>query len=284
MPPDVPPSPHSRARASRLPGGAVALDVRALHKAYDVGPARDTRRHAVLRDVTLWIAAGECLAVVGGGLAPRTLLRCAAGLAHPTAGAIAWRDASGQRVAPPRRALVTADWCASAGCLTVGDVLEAAAPRALWQREADAHVRGAVDVCALGGALRRRVATLPPSERWLVGLGVAVASGARWLFVEPPPTRVVSRDATRARRDVATGIAARRRTALLALRASGRTVVASVVAVRAVPATRVLFWRDDRLVLPGSSIGGDAKPWRVAEPDEATGARRSTLPGGARAP
>ncbi len=252
--------------AVREPREAVSLDVRALAKSYDVGPRDRPLTRTVLRDVTLVVGAGECLALVGGGLAARTLLRCAAGLAHPTAGTIVWRDAAAERTAPPARAMVPADWCASAGCLTVGDVLEAAAPRTLWQHEADGRVRAALDLCALGGALRRRVAELPPSERWLVGLGVAVASGARWLFLEPPPTRRLPlHDGARRY-----GTAERRRTALLGLRASGRTVVASVAELRAVPATRALFWRDGRLALPGAAAAGGGTPWRVAE----TGGRR----------
>lgn len=267
--------------AARAPREAVSLDVRALGKSYDVGPRARPLTCTVLHDVTLTVRAGECLALVGGGLAARTLLRCAAGLAHPSAGTIAWRDATEEPTAAPARAMVPADWCAAAGCLTVGDVLEAAAPRTLWQHEADARVRTALDLCALGGALRRPVAELPSSERWLVGLGVAVASGARWLFLEPPPTRR-SRAESGMRRGSG-GTAARRRAALLGLRASGRTVVASVVDLRAVPATRALVWRDGRLSLPGASARDAGAPWRVAEPGGTRGeGRKRHEPGAGR--
>src|SRR5688500_5284544 len=93
--------PHPPPTTAGASGDAVALDVRGLGKSYDVGPRDRPLAHAVLRDVTLWVGAGECLALVGGGLAARTLLRCAAGLAHPTAGTIAWRDAAATSVAPP---------------------------------------------------------------------------------------------------------------------------------------------------------------------------------------
>jgi ABC-type transport system involved in cytochrome c biogenesis ATPase subunit len=226
-------------------GAPLALVVRGARKAYDVGPVARPRRHLLLRDASLRVDAGECVALHGGGAGPLTLLRCAAGLATPDAGRVAWCTRDGRRAAPPTRALVGADWRPAAACLTVRDVLQAAVPAGLGQDAADRRVEAAARASGVVALLDRPAAGLPPSSRWRVGVAAAVVAGARWLFLELPAVAPMSTAC-------GTGAADREpdavRAALVALRARRCTLVVSAPAGSAalLPPGRALHWRDGR--------------------------------------
>ena len=223
---------------------AETVVCRGLAKSYAIGPAACPERRTVLRDLSLVVDRGALVAVVGGGLGARTLLRCLAGLATPDAGTITWRGSRGGRVPPPRRVLVTEDWRPSADCLTVRDVVEGAVPAGAWQADADGRVARALDAAGLAMQAGRIAAALAPAARWRVGVAAALAGGAEWLLLEPPADAVV--DAAPREPGAAAG-------ALLAARRGGATIVASLaspVALR-LPGARLLLWRGGALARAG---------------------------------
>ena len=236
-------------------GPAATLVVRGLCKAYDVGPVDRPTRRAVLRDLSLIVDRGDCVALVEGGVGALTLLRCIAGLVTPDAGTLAWRDRRSRRAWPPTRSLVEGSWRPAARCLSVRDVLEVAVPAGCSQADAARRVADAAGAVAVGAQLTRAAAARAPPARWRVGLAAALVAGAEWLLVELPPA---------VGEDVATV-----RAALLAARARGATIVAGVSGdARAVPATRTLHWRGGRLLraVPATAAR------RVAEPSARDGA------------
>ena len=243
------------------PPAAETLVCRGLAKSYAVGPAACAERRAVLRDLSLVVDRGTLVAILvprdDGGLGARTLLRCLAGLATPDAGTIAWRGPRGERVPPPRRALVGEDWRPSAACITVRDVVEGAVPVGSWQAEADRRVALAFESTGLAAHAGRLAAALAPDVRWRVGVAAAMVAGAEWLLLEPPaaPAGDAPRDAE------ATAAA------LLAARRGGVTILASVrpaVALR-LPRARVLHWRGGALArAPVAAAARRVAEWGAA--------------------
>lgn len=165
----------------RAPATSFACE--GLRKSYEAEAHGHRWLHAVLRDVSLVVHGGRCTAIVGQGLGPVTLLRCMAGLVVPERGALRWRDGSGRITAPPRRALVAAEW-RPYECHTVRDVLEQAVPAGWPQRAADAQVADAARRCALETALARRAASMPQATIRLVATAAALVGGARWLLLD----------------------------------------------------------------------------------------------------
>lgn len=76
-----------------------AVELRDVCKGYLVGLGRCRGSARVLEGVSLSVAPGELVAIVGERRSGKsTLLRCAAGLLHPDAGTVCW---AGSRRAPP---------------------------------------------------------------------------------------------------------------------------------------------------------------------------------------
>ena len=68
---------------------SVALRVRTLWKSYAAGVDGCSARAWILRGVSLDLASGECVAVLGApGAGTTTLLYCLAGLLRPDAGSV----------------------------------------------------------------------------------------------------------------------------------------------------------------------------------------------------
>ena len=244
------------------PPAAETLVCRGLAKSYAVGPAACAERRAVLHDLSLVVDRGTLVATLaptaGGGLGARTLLRCLAGLATPDAGTIVWRGPRGERVPPPRRALVGEDWRPSAACLTVRDVVEGAVPVGSWQAEADRRVALALESTGLAAHAGRLAAPLAPAVRWRVGVAAALAAGAEWLLLEPPAAAAA---------DAASRDAEATAAALLAAHRGGVTILAGVtpaVALR-LPRARVLHWRGGALArAPVAAAARRVAEWGAA--------------------
>ncbi|HEU4630317.1 MAG TPA: hypothetical protein VFS08_11275 [Gemmatimonadaceae bacterium] len=241
--------------------GAELLVLRGISKCYAVGTRRRARLCIVVRDLTLCMDRGECLAIDGAGLGPLTVLRCVAGLVCPDGGAVEWRADDGTRVAAPPVALVAGAWRPASGALTVRDVLEGAVPAGRWQGEIDRRIAAVLRGCALEALAGRRAVGLGTVERWRVGVACALVGGAEWLCIELPPGW------GRPPLTPAPGGAAAVRHALLAARRAGRTILAAgPAAATLLVATRTLVWVRGGLRL----ASGGARP----EPDDAPPPRR----------
>ena len=244
--------------------GATLLVLRAIVKRYAVGTRGRARHCTVVRDVTLFVDRGECLAIDGTGLGPLTLLRCVAGLVCPDRGGVEWRADDGTRAPAPALALVPGDWRPTCGAFTVRDVLEGAVPVGRPQRDADRRIAAVLRGCALQSLVERRAVGLDAVERWQLGVASALVGAAEWLCVELPPGW--SRPSLEPSREVDAVV---RRT-LLAARIGGRTVlVAGPDATALVAATRTLCWVRGglRLARGQGRLDGEepAAPRRVAE-------------------
>jgi peptide/nickel transport system ATP-binding protein len=256
-----------------LTTSAALLVLRDIAKSYAVGTSARARHCAVVRDVTLFVDRGECLAIDGAGLGPLTLLRCAAGLVRPDRGSVEWRGEDGTRVPTPAVALVPGDWRSSCGAFTVRDVLEGSVPAGRGQHEVDRRIAAVLRGCALQPLAGRRAAGLGAVERWRVGVASALVAAAEWLCVELPPGWGSPP------LDSPPEHAGAVRSTLLAARTAGRTVLAAGPdAASMVAATRTLRWARGGLRLRQAQ--GDARP----EGDGAPLPRRVAEGGGAASP
>jgi cobalt/nickel transport system ATP-binding protein len=211
--------------------------------------------HPVLREVSLRVARGECLAILGGNGAGKTvLLRYIAGLLPAGAGR---RTLGGASIAGPRDAMrLGIGWVAQDpdDQLLGATVQEDAeiGPRNLRvpQAEIDARVRDALRQVELGALAQREIETLSLGERKRASLaGVLAMRPQMWLLDEPTA-----------------GIDPRGELELCAslrsLRASGATLIVATHAVDLVPlfATRVALVAEGRLLADGrcSEVLSDA--------------------------
>lgn len=136
--------------------------------------------------VTARVRRGECVLACGDLAAASALLWCVAGLTHPDRGELRWLAAGGGPAAAPRRAYVPAGW-RGYDCWTPRDALEAAVPAGRPQRAADRRLAHVGRLCLLAADDRVRLGALGAAPRWLVGVAAAVAGGADWLLLQPPP-------------------------------------------------------------------------------------------------
>jgi cobalt/nickel transport system ATP-binding protein len=201
----------------------------------------------VLRDVSLRVARGECLAILGGNGAGKTvLLRYIAGLLPAGGGQ---RTLDGEPIAGPRDAMrLGIGWVAQDpdDQLLGATVQEDAeiGPRNLRmpQAEIDTRVREALREVELGALARREIETLSLGERKRASLAGVLAMRPRlWLLDEPTA-----------------GIDPKGELELCAslreLRDSGATLIIATHAVDLVPlfATRVALVAEGRLLADGS--------------------------------
>jgi ABC-type ATPase involved in cell division len=81
----------------------VALELRGVCKRFVAGTGACVAHARALRDVTLTVAAGEAVAIVGAvGAGKSTLLLCAAGLLAPESGEVRWFGDGSRSVASRR--------------------------------------------------------------------------------------------------------------------------------------------------------------------------------------
>ena len=174
----------------------MVLEGRGLHRFYRRG---DTEVPA-LRDVTVWVGAGELVAVVGpSGSGKSTLLGLLAAMDNPDGGSV-WVD--GERLShrpPAEQARLRGRYI---GVLTqtsglidhlsvLGNVRLAESFR---PRRSDSPDAGELLAAVrLGHRIHARPATLSGGETARAGLAVALAGGPRVLLADEP-TAEVSRD------------------------------------------------------------------------------------------
>jgi iron complex transport system ATP-binding protein len=159
------------------------------------GVTVEIRTRAILRDVSLALAAGERIALVGpNGAGKSTLLRVLAGTLRPTAGHVELGGtpiADLDRVQVARRLAVVPQQTALPFAMRVEEVvalgrLPHEAPLR-GSRPADrAAVAAAIDRVGLGHLLGRDARELSLGERQLVLLALAVAQEAPVLLLDEP--------------------------------------------------------------------------------------------------
>ena len=146
----------------------------------------------VLRDVDLWVPAGQITAVLGAnGAGKTTLLRTLSGLVTPTSGRIVLDGEPLAGVAPHmlvRRGLVhVPEGRGVIGELTVAENLRLGA---LWRRDRAGQARGLADVYDTFPELARRrrhaAHQLSGGERQMLALGRALMARPRLLLLDEP--------------------------------------------------------------------------------------------------
>lgn len=152
-----------------------------------IGVALDGRR--IVEDVTLEVAAGERLALVGpSGSGKSTILRVAAGLQRPATGRVLLGERDLTAVPPHRRGIGLVFQEAS-----LFPHLDVAAnvgfgPRAagLPPAERRRRVLGSLELVGLAGAAERDVSTLSGGEAQRIALARALAPGPEVLLLDEP--------------------------------------------------------------------------------------------------
>jgi iron complex transport system ATP-binding protein len=150
---------------------------------------------AVLSDVDLRIAAGECVAIIGpNGAGKTTLLLGLLGLLAPARGAVQLDGRAVQHVAPRTRARFAGyvpQSLAQTPALAVRDVIAGGryAHTGLWQRwraADEAAVTAALARCGLTALAERALNTLSGGERQKTLIAAAMAQDAQMLFLDEP--------------------------------------------------------------------------------------------------
>lgn len=150
---------------------------------------------AVLRDVSLRIGAGECVALLGAnGAGKSTLMRAAIGLATPLAGTARLNGEDPALMTPSARARV-ASYLPQARALTwpllvrdvvaLGRFAHGGNLGQLRGRDRDA-VERAIIACELQDLAHRSAETLSGGERARMHLARALAAEAKLLFADEP--------------------------------------------------------------------------------------------------
>lgn len=180
------------------------LELRHIHQRYADQP--------LLQDVSLQVAAGEIVALLGpSGSGKSTLLNITAGLLAPDAGSV-WFD--GQNIthlAPEQRrfALMFQDFALFAHLNVQDNVAFGLIEQRVGRREARARSLQMLEVFGLGDLAGRRVWNLSGGEQQRVALARALITQPRALLLDEPfsaldaDLRVALRDEFRARIQVA---------------------------------------------------------------------------------
>jgi ABC-type multidrug transport system ATPase subunit len=164
----------------------LALSVRGLNKTYHSGARSRATAFPVLRDVSLDIASGEILGLVGQpGAGKSTLLLCLAGLLRSDDGTIRWfgEQVTGHHV-PPGIAYVP-QRVAYYSFLTVREALEYYATlHDLSSAHRASQVERALKEVSLHVHATRRVSTLSPSLLQRLGLAQALIGFPRAILLD----------------------------------------------------------------------------------------------------
>lgn len=163
-----------------------ALSVRGLSKAYRSGPKTRSHSVAALRDVSLDVAAGEIVGLVGRpGAGKSSLLLCLAGLLRPDQGSISWfgEPVTGHHV-PPGLAYVP-QRAGYYSFLTVREALEYYATlHDLSRANRAAQVEAALREVCLHVHATRRVSSLSASLVQRLGLAQSLIGSPRAMLLD----------------------------------------------------------------------------------------------------
>ena len=157
------------------PSAPAAIVLDRVTKRFD----RDGARPAVLQDVSLTVAQGEFVSLLGAsGCGKSTLLSLVAGLETPTSGSVS---------IPGGRAALMFQESALFPWLTAGQNVELALRlRGVPRTERRAESQRLLDVVHLAGQHRARVHELSGGMRQRVALARALAQDARILLMDEP--------------------------------------------------------------------------------------------------
>jgi ABC-2 type transport system ATP-binding protein len=164
----------------------IALSVRGLSKTYHSGPKTRTLTVPALRDISLDVAAGEIVGVVGRpGAGKSSLLLCLAGLLRPDEGSISWfgEAVTGHHV-PPGLAYVP-QRAGYYSFLTVREALEYYATlHDLSSANRSAQVESALREVGLHIHATRRVSSLSPCLMQRLGLAQSLIGSPRAILLD----------------------------------------------------------------------------------------------------
>jgi ABC-2 type transport system ATP-binding protein len=164
----------------------IALSVRGVNKTYHSGPRASATAVPALRDVSLDVAAGELVGIVGRSDAGKsTLLLCLAGLLRYDSGTIRWfgEQITGHHV-PPGLAYVP-QRAGYYSFLTVREALEYYATlHDLSSANRTLQVEAALREVCLHIHATRRVGSLSPSLVQRLGLAQALIGSPRAILLD----------------------------------------------------------------------------------------------------
>jgi NitT/TauT family transport system ATP-binding protein len=157
------------------PTAPAAIELDRITKRFD----RDGSRPAVLQDVSLTVAQGEFVSLLGAsGCGKSTMLSLIAGLEKPTSGTVA---------TPGGHAALMFQESALFPWLTAGQNIELALKlRGVPRRERRAEAERHLEVVHLAGQHKARVHELSGGMRQRVALARALAQDARILLMDEP--------------------------------------------------------------------------------------------------
>ena len=156
----------------------LLFSARALHKHYAAGVPGCSAVARVLSGITLELATGQLVGIVGRRASGKTtLLRCVAGLARPDAGALHWEDCA-------RRPRFVSVSVAAYPFDTVGDVIG----RGLNESAVDpTRLESLLDLFGLQGSLDKAQFALTTCERARLALAVSLAAASSLMLLDGTP-------------------------------------------------------------------------------------------------
>lgn len=219
---------------------ATAIALYSIGKTYRAGIAGCSAHAEVFRDVSLTVARGDAVAIVGRrGVGKSTLLLCAAGLLRPDAGTVTWYDHAGRGSPRPNGVALVAGTASLAPHRTVRETLEGGAALHPHRAPGSAGERtaAALERAGLSEYEDAPVARLDAIARLRLTIAHALAAAPHTLLIDEPFTALAP---------------APRRDACAMLRALHRTGTTLVMATRdgtalGVP-VRAFLLDDGRLV------------------------------------
>jgi ABC-type Fe3+/spermidine/putrescine transport system ATPase subunit len=165
---------------------AAGFELRSVSKYYD--------GFAALSDLSLQIAAGDRLAIIGSsGCGKSTILRLLAGVDAPTGGQILLDGSivseSGKVTVPPHRrgvAMVFQDLALWPNLSVLANVKLGLSGQRLPRQEAQRRATEALALCKIEGIANRRPAAISGGQQQRAAVARALAGAPKYLFLDEP--------------------------------------------------------------------------------------------------